>query len=83
MLGVYHDEFHEVCSLAAADRPPRANHLLKDRLGRSTTWHPFRWLWFNECLLVHDAQGIYLGAVQRRFSIFSKSWTYSVLGARC
>lgn len=34
--------------------------------------HPFRWLWFNECLLVHDAQGTYLGAIQRRFSFFSK-----------
>jgi len=41
--------------------------------------HPFRWLWFNECLLVHDAQGTYLGAIQRRFSIFSKS--FDVLSA--
>jgi uncharacterized protein YxjI len=40
--------------------------------------HPFRWLWFNECLLVHDVQGNYLGAVQRRFSIFSK--VFDVLG---
>ena len=34
--------------------------------------HPFRWFPFNECILVHDAQGTYLGAIQRRFSFFSK-----------
>lgn len=41
--------------------------------------HPFRWLWFNECLLVHDAEGRYLGAIARRFSIFTK--TFDVVGA--
>lgn len=40
--------------------------------------HPFRWFAFNECLLVHDAQGTYLGAVQRRFAFFSK--IFDILG---
>jgi hypothetical protein len=40
--------------------------------------HPFRFLPFNECLLVHDTRGVYLGAVQRRFSFFSK--VFDVLG---
>lgn len=40
--------------------------------------HPFRWLWFNECLQVRDARGNPLGSIQRRFSIFSKR--FDVLG---
>lgn len=43
-----------------------------DRRMVANATHPFRWLWFNECLLVHDTQGTFLGAVQRRFSFISK-----------
>lgn len=43
-----------------------------DRRQVARATHPFRWFPFNECLLVSDAQGNQIGAIQRRFAFFSK-----------